>query len=1153
MRSTINKAPAPSAKRNSTGGEGDQDTKRYPFPIDTDKKNEQHTVRIKDKYDIIFPYEPYDCQLSYMEKIIECLEEGNKGFTSTAALESPTGTGKTLCLLCACLGWLNHKRLTEESNIKIFYTTRTHTQITNVIKELKKTCYKPKMTLLSSRDNSCINNNYNESKGQALNIKCRFHKKTCPYYLGSDRYDLTGELFDIEELKQRGLRNMFCPYYTQSDNIKNSDIIFLPYNYIFDGHIRESMRIKINNDIVIFDEAHNISKVAEDASSYVLDEKNLGEMIKELSEVMKQQDSDALRNKDTKLRKIPKESIKAEREIILNIISYLKKIKVKQGQTYPDKGKLLSNEEILQVFFKGSESQNSTFDSMDFLKFEDSPNLMKTITPENISEHIKLLKDIVSGILDMKDGNGFSKLDDFLKILQFINEFKKSMDITKGKKIEIRREIKYESEESSEITSEDTGETNPEWHKRFINSFRFFLSDEGGKFGKKNSSNDSNMLRTLNIFCLNPGLNFGKLKSMKPYSIILTSGTLSPLSGLKSELNNTFNVTLENHHVIQESQIHFSIISSSTYGMKNPINYSFTYDKRNDTAMIGELGYNITELSKVTPGGILVFFSSYAFMNSCYKYWNDNGIIRKLAEIKEIIKDDPKANKGLVEKYIEANKKKRNIFYTKTGGIFFSVCRGSSSEGLDFSDNFCRLVIIIGIPYANMGDDKVKLKREYLTQNVSKGYSSINGNTWYEQDAVMAVNQAIGRVIRHIFDYGAIIAFDSRHKDLNARKLFSKWLIGKVKVQGSFNANYVNELSDFYKKAKEFTDSEILKNNLMQIDQPQRDTNGNNAGGNNMGNNPSMNNNWNGRSEDSESEPNGEFEFKPVYANKGQQIQRSSNAFPGNKTGGNKRPGNKPKNQKGNPIRKQKGNNNPFPNANQTTLDNNLIGFVSLAPQQNKERKDNKFSSVFNSSVSNTSMENNRPKKEEKKEAFGGLTDDFFLLPADDEEEDKKQKENKKNPFLNSTNTDSSSMNSGNRRTFDRNEYSDLSNNDDFMSRESGDNIKKKLQSMLDKAKGILNKCGDKTMIPQENPFVLGNNGNSERKGNDSNKKGFETNREECPICYKKRTEQNKGEFSIAKCEHMLCNNCWNSWLSSKLECPICKKKVRQKTLRKLE
>ena len=128
-----------------------------------------------------------------MKKVIEALQ--TKGM---AGLESPTGTGKTLCLLCACLGYLKHLRdeliqdkkeengqdKQEEMNQPvIYYTSRTHAQITNVIKELRKTVYRPINAVISSREQSCVNDFINQFTGGILNLKCKYAKKKgeCKY------------------------------------------------------------------------------------------------------------------------------------------------------------------------------------------------------------------------------------------------------------------------------------------------------------------------------------------------------------------------------------------------------------------------------------------------------------------------------------------------------------------------------------------------------------------------------------------------------------------------------------------------------------------------------------------------------------------------------------------------------------------------------------------------------------------------------------------------------------------------------------------------------------------------------------------------------------------------------------------------------------
>ncbi|EHK97761.1 putative ATP-dependent RNA helicase CHL1 [Glarea lozoyensis 74030] len=63
--------------------------------------------------DFHHPYTPYDIQETFMNTVYEVLEGGKVGI-----LESPTGTGKSLSLICGSLTWLrDYKRNTFEGGL----------------------------------------------------------------------------------------------------------------------------------------------------------------------------------------------------------------------------------------------------------------------------------------------------------------------------------------------------------------------------------------------------------------------------------------------------------------------------------------------------------------------------------------------------------------------------------------------------------------------------------------------------------------------------------------------------------------------------------------------------------------------------------------------------------------------------------------------------------------------------------------------------------------------------------------------------------------------------------------------------------------------------------------------------------------------------
>ena len=59
------------------------------------------------------PYRPYDIQKDFMLALYDCIDQGKVGI-----FESPTGTGKSLSLICGALTWLrDNKRAAFEEHI----------------------------------------------------------------------------------------------------------------------------------------------------------------------------------------------------------------------------------------------------------------------------------------------------------------------------------------------------------------------------------------------------------------------------------------------------------------------------------------------------------------------------------------------------------------------------------------------------------------------------------------------------------------------------------------------------------------------------------------------------------------------------------------------------------------------------------------------------------------------------------------------------------------------------------------------------------------------------------------------------------------------------------------------------------------------------
>lgn len=175
---------------------------------------------------------------------------------------------------------------------KIIFCSRTHSQLSQVVSELRKTSFfkigrKDSFlnlaTSTASRNALCINKNLREefSRSSVINEACNdliTSEEGCSYYnrkkdsAFKDHLDIlkSHNVLDIEDILQSGITSQCCPYYSSRFLVKPASFLATPYNAIFDKTTREAYGINLSENIVIFDEAHNIIDFIKQIKSVVI-------------------------------------------------------------------------------------------------------------------------------------------------------------------------------------------------------------------------------------------------------------------------------------------------------------------------------------------------------------------------------------------------------------------------------------------------------------------------------------------------------------------------------------------------------------------------------------------------------------------------------------------------------------------------------------------------------------------------------------------------------------------------------------------------------------------------------------------------------------------------------------------------------------------
>ena len=725
--------------------------------------------------EVDFPFQPYVPQKLYMERVIEALQTGEN-----ALLESPTGTGKTLALLCATIAWSQQHNKTvdntggfghidleyetgqlqsrpgmnsmhrsisatqygEQSSLpsKIIYTSRTHSQLTQVVKELKASAYRPKVSILGSRDQLCVHEKVSRESGLRQNHMCQQLVKGggCRYYNGVDEYvkwhvdvnhgtDANGKnkkivahrnsdgtittnvngdndnnsnnnnsnnmtatnnnnnnndnnkrrsrlrkenndkvIRDIEELTKLGKEKDVCPYFLSRNGTvqKQADIFFMPYNYLVDPTVRASLPdIDWQNSVVIIDEAHNLESVCTDSTSFELSAALISVCIKEcdLLIVHLRDEMASLGGMTMSEEDLSADDVATLRAILLKIEEDVDNIIIPGNG---EKGLTESGAFIYELLAK----VNITWDSKEAL--------------------LGVLRSGVNLFMGVRP-NQKCHLEKFLKCMNIL--FRNGLNPQIAKEA-YRTHFYYPVEYGNR--------SNNNKNKR---STSFF----GG--GSNNNVNNAKKRRgkTLAFWCFSPGVAMVDIYKLGVRSIILTSGTLSPMDSVESELRLPFKIRLENSHVVTGRQVWVGTLKTGP--SKKLLNSS--YNNRDKAEYKEELGRTICNVLRQIPNGLLVFFPSYSVMDRCVSFWKENrgGYLWKQIESRKDAFVEPRGSSlfnAMVRNY-DAQAK------TERGAIFFGVCRGKASEGIDFPDHCARGVIITGIPYAPHKNPQVELKRKY--------------------------------------------------------------------------------------------------------------------------------------------------------------------------------------------------------------------------------------------------------------------------------------------------------------------------------------------------------------------------------------------------------------------------------------------------------
>lgn len=722
---------------------------------------------------------------------------------------------------------------------QVIFCSRTHSQLTQVVGELRSTAFgrvagaasgEEDRRLVSAvavagRRQLCVNRDALETAGASasrLNERClelaeegrkagrkagggakkettsdgrggrdvskdeskKEKEKGCPFL--RKRRGAVAELaeealatpMDIEDLASAGVKRRACPYYAARAAHPRADLIFAPYASLLHAETRDSLGVRLKDAVVVFDEAHNLAEAVHGAHGASVTGAQLDAVFGMVEAYTERFYS-----------RLSPGNLRHLKTLKTLCAAFKKSLDGFETEVSTEVSTVKTLNDFL--FDAGADAVN-VFALTKYLK---ESKIAHKIA--GYGEHARRAASSVSSREDNQSGKS-------------ANESATRWDWEDGELGDVDLGV-------ATVVRANAGDGKKTPRVGSVHAMAAFVSAlaaadaDGRVLVEKNvptksavgSSDRGDRGGRLKFVLLDAAARF-KAVVDNARAVVLVGGTLSPIDELAAQLfpdceraDATTQETQETNanekkalfslslgHVVPRDALLPLAVARGPSGLA----LDFSFGARDADTMVDELGRVVLNACAVSPGGVVVFFPSFAYADRVYDRWTSTGVTARIARLKTVFRE-PRAAAD-VEKALRSfsdavarfgvdganGPESKNA--TQTGALMLCVCGGKLSEGINFKDALGRLVVMVGLPYANPEEPELKARMRYLDERGggfgadrnAPGSSKKNdattktrGRRYYEALCMRSVNQSVGRAIRHVGDYAAILFCDRRY------------------------------------------------------------------------------------------------------------------------------------------------------------------------------------------------------------------------------------------------------------------------------------------------------------------------------------------------------------------------------------------------------